>query len=247
MLKTYDLLFCYRNEELEINVTSGENIPLEPSVSETCDPSSIYGSRNYLSEAKASISMEDIHCESEGATFLAKTGKEIHLTRHGLEFADVKDNENENKTKDSRDVEAGQVERKHTDQSGKNLFLNSKANAVDTSSDHNDICKHGCEAKCDVEDSKNNAIKGNKDKKTVLVDKSGKSIIIKQEAYSNNIHVQNKGDLDSAESVKLLRSGEKHEGTDQEEMDISKEGRRRDCHILHMIRDLSVVKLLRYV
>ena len=75
---------------MEIQVEDDELEMLKDDTHSTNDKPSIFGSRSYLSDTRAAVSMEDLHCESEGPTYLVKTGQELHITRHGIEFADVK-------------------------------------------------------------------------------------------------------------------------------------------------------------
>ena len=75
---------------MEIQVEDDELDMLKDDAHSTHDKPSIFGSRSYLSDTRAAVSMEDLHCESEGPTYLVKTGQELHITRHGIEFADVK-------------------------------------------------------------------------------------------------------------------------------------------------------------
>ena len=75
---------------MEIQVEDDELDMLKDDAHSTHDKPSILGSRSYLSDTRAAVSMEDLHCESEGPTYLVKTGQELHITRHGIEFADVK-------------------------------------------------------------------------------------------------------------------------------------------------------------
>ena len=74
--------------------------------------------------------MEDLHLESESATYLAQAGKEIHLTRHGIEFTDVKDEEKEktNNRLDSENIE--REDTKHLDQMEDTFILIQKLKQV---------------------------------------------------------------------------------------------------------------------
>ena len=241
----------FRDEELEIEVDSSEDI-LEPSVHDKLklnNPPSVFGSRSYLSDGKAAISLEDLHLESESATYLAQAGKEIHLTRHGIEFTDVKDEEKEKSNNRMDNESIGQENTKHLDQNGGNFYLEmeSQAGLENANRDNCDTDKLGCETDGDLNDMHKNSHKLSQDNN----DASDKNTALESKLGHNHV-VHNSVDSvepDVYETEKLL---EQHRETltdkevQEDNLDLSyKEPGSRICQLCRMIGDLSVVKLIR--
>ena len=249
---------------MEIKVECSEDA-LEPSVHDKLklnDPPSVFGSRSYLSDTKAAISMEDLHLESDSGTYLAKTGKEIHLTRHGIEFTDVQDVEKDmlNKRFDSKNV--AQNNTNHLDQSGGNFYLEldtqvdlEKVNTTDKC----DKYKVTDETNVGVNDKHKKVHKLYEDKDELNQDneklnqdndRTGEKITMKSNSEKN--HDPNTVDNiepDMYETEELLEY-QRETLTDREvqenELDLSyRKPGSRICHICRMVGDLSVVKLIR--
>ena len=247
---------------MEIKVECSEDA-LEHSVTDKLNPPSVFGSQSYLSDTKAAISMEDLHLESDSGTYLAKTGKEIHLTRHGIEFTDVQDVEKDmlNKRFDSKNV--AQNNTNHLDQSEGNFYLEldtqvglEKVNTTDKCDKDkvtnetidgvvNDMHKNGHKLHQDDDELNQDNDKLNQDN-----DRTVEKVAMKSNSEKN--HVPNTVDNmepDMCETEKLLEY-QRETLTDREvqenELDLSyRKPGSRICHICRMVGDLSVVKLIR--
>ena len=225
----YYVVVVFRNEETEIEIDP-ENIPLELSNHDALSlhsKHSLFGSRSDLSGgARGAISMEDLHCESDGAMYLAKTGKQIHLTRHGIEFTDVK--ERENKSARLTDKHEHKESQKEQDQNGGTFFLPMETSPTKNSTFQNNFISNSMETEKNHKDFKNvndAVIAG----KTEEVGESDK--LLKVDSL-NHLTADDKL-VGNGGSVVVERSVE------------ARETESRCGHICHVIRNLSAVKLLR--
>ena len=244
----------FRDEELEIEVDCSEDV-LEPSAHDRLKlngPPSMFGSKSYLSDAKAAISMEDLHLESESATYLAKSGKEIHFTRHGIEFTDVKDGETK-RTKNNGNI--GQENTKHLDQNGGNFYLDMEKHASRecVNNEHRDTDKFGCDTdmvQCDADNDRNDTQKNSQMYNQDHNDISGKNISLESKTDHNNVNnFLDNIEPDTYESEKLLDQQREtltvNDVLEDEKGLSSRKTGSRICHMCGMIGDLSVVKLIR--
>lgn len=200
---------------------SAEDIHVDLSVHDKLslhDTPTVFGSKSYLSEVSAAISVEDLHCESDAVTYLAKAGKEIHLTKRGIEFTDVKDQENKAEIIKSEMKKT----RKEEDQNGVE-YLDSECDIARNSKSQNNLSENSIAVEIETDH------RHLTDDYAVV--KTESEAVESEKLLRTGGEVYGKGDssLVNGETVGVRK--------------LSESRKSRGCHVWNVIKDLSFIKL----